>query len=114
MKKLTSIGFLAGCVLLGIAFGIGWGNWGKLENQETVMQILMASVLVVVVFLAVMAGTSKGRDRWLAMLLDSLLLLGFSALVFFSVGWMATPLALFMLVFSLLKLLHSKTSHATS
>ena len=102
MRKLTElVGFLVGCVLLAAAFGVGWTNWGKLENQETIMQVLMAAILAVVVFLAVITGASKGRDRWRAMLLDNLLLLGFSVLLF-DIGLHFSPLALVLLIFSLL------------
>ena len=98
--------------MLVAAFGIGWANWGKLANQEVVMQILMGVLLIVVLFLTLMAIPSRGKDRWRALTLDCVLLLGFSALLFFSVGWMAAPFALFLFVLSLLKLLCGKTEIA--
>ncbi|MBI4303773.1 MAG: hypothetical protein HY665_05500 [Chloroflexi bacterium] len=110
MRVVVLAGFILGCAAIVAAFGIGWANWGKLANQEIVMQILMGALVIVVLFLEVMAIPSKGKDRWRALTLDGVLLLGFSALVFFSfsVGWMAAPFALFLFVFSLLKLLRGK------
>jgi len=82
---------------------------GKFENQEAIMQILMGALILVVAFLAAVAIISKGKDRWRALTMVGVLLLGLSTLVFFSVGWMAAPFALFLFIFSLLKLLHGKT-----
>lgn len=113
MRVVVLAGFILGCAAIVAAFVIGWANWGKLANQEIVMQILMGALVIVVLFLGVMAIPSKGKDRWRALTLDGVLLLGFSALVFFSVGWMAAPFALFLFVFSLLKLLRGKTELLT-
>ncbi len=107
MKKLgLLISFIIGCAVLFAAFGIGWADWGKLPNQVIIMQTLMGGLAVVVVLLAVMGVLSKGKERWKVFALDAILLLGFSALVFFSVGWLAAPVAVILLVFSLGKLRH--------
>lgn len=99
--------------MLVAAFGIGWANWGKLANQEVVMQVLMGALLIMGLFLALMAILSKGKNRWKALTMDGVLLLGLSALVFFSVGWMVAPFALFLFGFSLVKLLRGKTEIVT-
>ncbi len=107
MKKLgLLISFIIGCAVLFAAFGIGWADWGKLPNQVIIMQTLMGGLAVVVVLLAVMGVLSKGKERWKVFALDAILLLGFSALVFFSVGWLAAPVAVILLVFALGKLRH--------
>jgi uncharacterized membrane protein len=74
----------------------------------------MGALVVAVLFLAVMAFLSKGKDRWIAFILVSALLLGFSVLSLFSIGLMVAPLALFLLVFSLLKLRRGKRERVTS
>ncbi len=57
------VSFAIGCAILVAAFGIGWANWGKLANQEVVMQTLMGALAVVVVLLAAMGVLSKGKER---------------------------------------------------
>jgi uncharacterized membrane protein len=74
----------------------------------------MGALVVAVLFLAVMAFLSKGKDKWIAFILVSALLLGFSVLSLFSIGLMVAPLALFLLVFSLLKLRRGKRERVTS
>ena len=100
------VSFTAGCAILVAAFGIGYANWGTLVNRIVVMQTLMSALAVVAVLLAVMGILSKGRDKWIALTLDCVLLLGLSALVFFSVGWLVAPVVVILLVFALGKLRH--------
>ncbi len=110
MKKLCLlISFIVGCAVLFAAFGIGWADWGKLPNQVIVMQTLMGALAVVVVLLAVMGVLCRGKERWTALALGAILILGFSALTFFSVGWLIAPVALALLVFSLWRLLRRRT-----
>ncbi len=105
MKKLgLLISFIVGCAVLFAAFGIGWADWGKLPNQVIVMQILMGALAVMVVLLVAMGVLSKGRERWTALTLGAILLLGFSALIFFSLGWLMAPAALLLLGLSVWKL----------
>ena len=111
MKKLgLLITFIVGCAVLFAAFGIGWADWGKLPNQAIVMQALMGALAVVVVLLVVMGVLSKGKERWKAFALDAIMLLGFSALIFFSLGWLTAPIALLLLGFSLRRLLRRQTA----
>lgn len=76
------------------------------------MQALMGALVIVAFLLAVMAMLSKGKDRWKALTMDSVMMLGFSALVLFSIGWMAAPVAVILLVFSLRRLIGSDKSVA--
>ena len=101
--------FILGCATLVAAFGIGWANWGRLANQEVVTQALMGVLVATVLFLAVMGALSEGKERWKAFVLGAILLLGFSALIFFSLGWLISPVALILLGFSLWRLLHRQT-----
>jgi cation transport ATPase len=103
------VSFILGSAMLVTAFGIGWANWWEPINRTVVIQTLMGALAVVVVFLAVMAIVGKGKERWKALTLDAILLLGFSALVFFSVGWLIAPVALALLGFSLWRLLRRQT-----
>lgn len=105
--------FVAGCAVLLAAFGIGWADWGKLTNQVIVMQALMGVFGVIVVILAAMGILSKGKERWTALTLGAILLLGFSALLFFSLGWLIAPAALLLLGFSLWRL-HRQTEYRAS
>ena len=103
MKILRLVSFIVGCVILFVAFGIGWADWWKLTNRVGVMQVFMGALGFLVILLAVMGILSKGKERWTALTLSAVLLLGFSALLFFSVGWLIAPVALLLLGFFLLK-----------
>ncbi|MDP2731082.1 MAG: hypothetical protein Q8O55_11475 [Dehalococcoidales bacterium] len=84
MKKLGLLTtFIIGCAVLFAAFGVGYADWGKLSNQIIVMQALMGALAVVAVLLVVMGVLSKGKERWKALTLSTILVLGFSALVLF-------------------------------
>jgi hypothetical protein len=62
-------------------------------------------------FLAVMGILSKGKDRWGALALDGVLLLGFGVLIFDVV---MAPLGLSLLIFSLLQLKRVQAKRRTS
>jgi len=110
MKKLGILAsFMVGCAVLFSAFVIGWSDWGKLANRIGIMQILMGALGILVILLMVMGILSKGRERWTSLTLGAILLLGFSALLFFSVGWLIAPAALLLLGLSIWKLLHRRT-----
>ncbi len=74
------------------------------------MQTLMGALVVVVLFLAVKGTLSNGKERWEAFALGAILLLGFSALIFFSLGWLIAPVALIFLWLSLWRLLHRQNN----
>ncbi len=103
--------FAVGCAVLLAAFGIGWANWGELANRVGVIQILMGVLGVVVILLAVMSILSRGKERWTALALVAVLLLGFSALTIASTGIIGAPLGLLLLGFSIWKLLHRRTEY---
>ncbi len=113
MKKLgKAVSFTAGCGILFAAFGIGWADWWELANRIGVMQALMGALGVVVTLLVVMGVLSRGKERWTALALGAILILGFSALTFFSVGWLMAPAALVLLVFSFWRLFRRQTEQA--
>ena len=104
MRNTLEISALfVGAVLLVVAFGIGWAQWGAFGNRSTVMMALVVAVLVVVAVLALIGGLSTGKDRSMAMLFDGVLLAGLSVL-FFDIGLFFLPLAVFLVVFSLVRL----------
>ena len=103
--------FAIGCAVLLAAFGVGWADWGELANRVGIMQILMGALGILVILLMVMGILSKGRERWTSLTLGAILLLGFSALLFFSVGWLIAPAALLLLGLSIWKLLHRRTEY---
>ncbi len=104
MKKGLELGLLSfGTALLVVAFGVGWAHWWTSLDASTVMVVLVAAILVIIAILALMAGASRGKDRWLAMLFDGVLLTGLSVL-FFDVGLFFLPLAVVLVVFSLVRM----------
>ncbi len=104
MRKALELGaFSLGAALLVVAFGVGWAHWWASGNTSTVMAALVVAILVTIGFLALMAGASKGKDRSVAMLVDGVLLSGLSV-VFFDIGLFFLPLALVLIVFSVVKL----------
>jgi len=103
------IGFTLGFAILVAAFSIGWANWWELASRTLVMQTLMGALAAVVVLLLATGILSKGKERWRALTLDAILLLGFSALIFFSLGWLFAPVALLLLGLSLWRLLRYQT-----
>ena len=106
MKRTVSVlAFISGCVILTAAFGIGWASWGNLPTQEVsgIMRTLMVAILVVVACLAVIAITSSGSIRWLSLLLDALMIIGFGILLF-DIGLFFLPFALGLLILSVAKL----------
>ncbi|MFH0768899.1 MAG: hypothetical protein V1932_04965 [Chloroflexota bacterium] len=112
MKKLGILAsFMVGCAVLFSAFVIGWADWGKLANRIGIVQILIGALGVVVIILVVMGILSKGKERWTALILVAVLLLGFSALTIASTGIIGAPLGLLLLGFSIWKLLHRRTEY---
>ena len=101
-----------GCAILLTAFGIGWADWGGLANRIGIMQILMGALGVMVVLLVILGILSRGRERWTSLTLGAILLLGFSALTIFSVGMFVAPVGLFLLGFSIWKLLHHRAKYS--
>lgn len=111
MKRTVSVlAFISGCVILTAAFGIGWASWGNLPTQEVsgIMRTLMVAILVVVACLAVIAITSSGSIRWLSLLLDALMIIGFGILLF-DIGLFFLPFALGLLILSVAKLKRQHT-----
>jgi nitrate/nitrite transporter NarK len=102
-RRVELAGFLIGCGSLVAAFGVVWVNWGRLSDRATAAQVLMAATLAVAVFLAVIGGTSRGRDRWRAILLGGFLILGL-CIVLFDVGILFLPLVLVLLILPIFKL----------
>ncbi len=104
MKKIAELaGFLVGCAILVAGFGVGWADWGKLANQVIVMQTVMGALVGVVAFVIATAVISKARDRWRALILASVLLLGFSVLLF-DIGLLFAPIPLVVLLYSVSRL----------
>ncbi len=113
MKGLGIVAsFVAGCVVLFAACGIGWADWWELANRIGVMQALMGALGVVVALLVMMGVLSRDEERWTALALGAILILGFSALTFFSVGWLMAPAVLVLLVFSFWRLFRRQTEQA--
>src|SRR3972149_9700965 len=93
VKKIAALaGFLVGCAVLVAAIGIGWANWGRLANQTMVMQTMMGASIAAAAFLVIMAVISKGRDRWRAMMLASILLLLGLLVWLFDIGLLFAPI----------------------
>ena len=102
--RWLSLIFAVGCIILIAAFAIGYANLGDFAHRIGIMQILMGAIGVIVLILAAMSILNNGKSRWTALTQCSIVLLGFSALTFFSIGLLIAPAALIMLVFSIWKL----------
>jgi len=98
------ISFVAGCAVLFAAFGIGWAAGWELGNRIGVMEARMGPLGVVAAILVALCILSKGKERWTALTLVAILLLGFSGLTIASIGIIVAPVALFLLVLSLWRL----------
>jgi hypothetical protein len=78
--------FTVGCAILLAAFAIGWADWGELANRAGIVQFLMGVLGLAVVLLVAMGIQSKYKERWTALLFVAILLFGFSAFTFASIG----------------------------
>ncbi len=106
MKKIAMVvSFIVGCTVLFVAVGIGWADWWELANRIRAMQIFMGALGLFIAFQIAIGILNKSKERWTPLILAAILLLGFSGLAFFSVGWLMAPIALLLLGFSIWKLL---------
>jgi hypothetical protein len=111
VKKLgLVVSFIVGSATLVYAFGIAYAKWWEFAERAVVASSLLGILGVVVVFLATIGVLASGRDRWIPLSLAAILLLGFSALTFFSVGMYVVPVGLLLLGFSIWKLARRKSS----
>ena len=112
MKKLCSVvSFVVGLAILAYGFGIAYAEWWEFAERWALARILLAALGIVVAFLATIGVLGRNRDRWIPMSLTAILLLGFSALTFFSLGVYLAPFALLLLGFSIWKLVHHHAKH---
>ena len=110
MKVFRSASMFAiGCALLIAAFVIAWARWWELANHEGFLQILMGALGVVVALLVATGVLGRGEERWTALGFAATLILGFSAIAFFSVGMLTTLPGLALLALSIWKLTHHPT-----
>jgi len=100
---LRLVSFIVGCGVL---------HWWELANLIGIMQILLGVLGILVILLVVIGVLNKKKERWIPLLLAAILLLGFSGLVFFSIGWLIAPVALLLLGFFILKLVHLRTVYS--
>lgn len=104
--------FAVGCIVLFAAFTIGYTNEavGESAYQTGIMQILTGFLGIMVLVLGAIGILNVGKERWSALSMCAILLLGFSALmvswakfsglVFARIGLLTATAALIMLVFS--------------
>ena len=98
--------FIIGCAILIIAFGLGWAEWGgEFAGNMGIVSVLIGALVFILGFLVASVILIKDRQKWLALALASVLLLGFSAFTIFSVGLVTAPLSFIFLVIALWKLL---------
>ena len=107
MKRYRWIAFIIGSLTLLAGAGTALARQGEARYLFATPIILTVFGLVVasLVFVSVL---NREKERWMGLLLVAILLLGFSALVFFSIGLYITPIALFLLSMSIWKLVHQK------
>lgn len=101
MKRLRIIAlFTAGLLLLIPALIVGWSG----SAEPHFIQWLLVGLGVVLALMVALGVSARGRERWSAFGLVSMLLLGSSALFIFSLGLLIAPFALVLLAVSLWKL----------
>jgi hypothetical protein len=107
MERYKWIAFILGCLTL-VAVIVT----AILRQGEAVLlfapTIILAIFGIVVVYLVATGLLNKTRERWKALLLVAVLLLGFSVLSIFSIGLFIAPFALSLLGLSIWKLVHKK------
>jgi chromate transport protein ChrA len=114
MRRLfVLLAFIIAPAVIVAAYGVVYAGWGDLPDRSSAVLASMGSTLVLFLFLAVMGLLDGGRDRWLAWLLASILLLGFSG-VLFDVGLVfIAPFAIFLIIYSLVNLRRSRRDRDT-
>ncbi len=93
--------FLIGCALLIAALVI--------HNYSGLIQILLGSFGVMFAILVAIGVLSRGKERWTALCFASILLLGFSAVDFGSIGTLTMLPGVVLLAISILKLMNNRT-----
>jgi hypothetical protein len=94
------------------AFGIGWGGWGEFANQIGLVQILMGAIVFILGLLVANVILIKDKQRWMALALTAILLLGFSVFSIFTLGLITAPVALILLGIALWKLLRREPTYS--
>ncbi len=112
MKRYNWIAFTVGCLTLLLMLGTAIARQGE-ARYLFVIPFTLTILGLVVVFLIVTSVLNKQKERWTALLLVAILLLGFSILTIFSVGLITAPLALFLLGLSIWKLVHQRIGRET-
>ena len=119
-RNLMIASFVGGCVALVAVFVMAAGGGSFVSGSGTVIviaagggpsdfeivvrQLLAAIVAVAVIALVIIGATNSSRERWQAFLLAALLVLGFSALTIFSIGFILAPISLAFLIISIMRL----------
>ena len=96
----------AGVASLAAAFAIGWAGWFDGHREDRVF-LVWASVAGLVLSIAVMVAWGirvGGRLKWVAVSMAAVLILGFSVLAIWSVGFLIAPIGLGLLAISVLRL----------
>lgn len=109
MRIIVAI-FTLACLALIAGLILGLARQGE-PLYITGINILMGVSGLVIATLVFMGIFFAGKERWTAMALAASLLLLFSALTIFSVGIFIAPVGLFLLGFSIWKLLHRPTAY---
>ncbi|MDD4924647.1 MAG: hypothetical protein PHF74_07460 [Dehalococcoidales bacterium] len=105
MKWYKWAAFMIGILALLVMFGITVNNQQSYESIRLALLVIFGLVVMLLVLIGIKASEN---ERWMALLLLGILLLGFSALTIFSVGLFTTPIALFLTIMSAWKLVHKK------
>jgi len=108
MKQLRVIAlFTAGFLFLATALIVAWlGSPGF--QSATILRWLMVGLGIVLSLMLALGVRARGRERWAAFSLVSVLLLAFSGFAIFSFWLFTAPIALIWLALSLWKLLASR------
>ena len=107
MKKATIVLFAAGLALAILLNAITWLNaftgfeW---SGTDFFFPVIFFGTFLTTLALAIIGIASKGRQRWHAILMASVVLLGFSFGYLYSLGFILAPVAILLAIVSLRKL----------
>ena len=102
MKRIAVIAlFIIGLAFAVLLNGITYFDW---FGTDFFFPIIFFGTFLIALVLAIIGIGSKSRERWIAILMASLVLLGFSLGYLYSLGFILAPAAIVFVIISILRL----------
>jgi hypothetical protein len=108
--------FTEGAVCLAAAVAVVLSGWPDPNDEayDPVIWTLIGGLAISALLMLLRGVSARGRPRWTAFALVSVLVLGFSALTSLSIGVLIAPIGLLLLGFSLGKLFSLQPARASN